>query len=83
MNDIVLGLQLMGIGMVTVFCILLIVIYGSKLIITLINKVAPETAAAEAGAAPAAVSGDVRAILDAAVSQITGGRGHITKITKI
>ena len=83
MDNMVLGLQLMGIGMVTVFAILLIVIYGSKLIISLINKIAPEAVMAAPQSAPESVSGEVRSILDAAVSQITGGRGHITKITKI
>ncbi|MGM9790827.1 MAG: OadG family protein [Candidatus Cryptobacteroides sp.] len=82
MENMGLGLELMGIGMVTVFVILLIVIFGSRLLITIINRIAPEeskpakTAAADDTAA-------VRPVLDAAVAQLTGGKGHIVKITKI
>lgn len=126
MGNITLGLQLMGIGMVTVFAILLIVIYGSRLIISIVNRIAPEeqkpprAALAGAGAAGAAdaqilgaaqaagaqASGAVgtltsgtagaltsgaaqavdpgtKAVLEAAVSQITAGRGHITSIKKL
>ncbi len=82
MDNLLLGLELMGIGMVTVFAILLIVIYGSRLIISLINKVAP----AESSPAVTQASGPdegVQAVLEAAVAQITGGRGHIAKISKI
>ena len=42
MENMGLGLELMGIGMVTVFAILLIVIFGSRLLITIINRIAPE-----------------------------------------
>ena len=44
MENIGLGLQLMLVGMVTVFAILIIVINFSKLLIVIINKVAPEEA---------------------------------------
>jgi oxaloacetate decarboxylase gamma subunit len=77
MDNLGVGLLLMGVGMVTVFCILLIVIYGSRLIISLVNKMAPE-----AEAAPKA-SFDARPILEAAVAQLTGGKGRITKITEL
>lgn len=79
MENLSLGFQLMGIGMVTVFVILLIVIYGSTLLISIINKIAPEEA-------PKAVkkSDDTPvAVLEAAVAQLTGGKGHIINITKI
>mgnify|MGYP000523756363 CR=1 FL=1 len=41
-GDIGVGLMLMVVGMATVFVILLIVIYLSKYLITVVNKVAPE-----------------------------------------
>ena len=53
MENMGLGLELMGIGMVTVFAILLIVIFGSRLLITIINRIAPEESKPEK-AAPAA-----------------------------
>ena len=81
MENMSLGLLLMLVGMVTVFVILLIVIYGSRLLISLINKIAPaeekqtKTAADDTAA--------VRPVLEAAVARITGGKGHIVNIKKI
>ena len=73
----------MGIGMVTVFAILLIVIFGSRLLITVINRIAPEESKPEKAAPAADDTAAVRPVLDAAVAQLTGGKGHIVKITKI
>ena len=42
MENLALSLQLLVVGMLTVFAILLIVIYGSKALITIVNQVAPE-----------------------------------------
>ncbi len=42
MENLALALQLLVVGMLTVFAILLIVIYGSKALITIVNQVAPE-----------------------------------------
>ena len=83
MEKISIGLELMGIGMVTVFAILLIVIFGSRLLITIINKIAPEESKPEKAAPAADDTAAVRPVLDAAVAQLTGGKGHIVKITKI
>lgn len=82
MDNMVLGLQLMLIGMVTVFCILLIVIYGSELLIKLINKIAP-AAQTPAKKTSSEGNGAVVPVLEAAVAALTGGKGHIAKITKI
>lgn len=83
MENIGFGFQLMGIGMVTVFVILLIVIFGSTLMIRLINRIAPEEAPKNAAKSAAKQDDAPVAVLEAAVAQITGGRGHITKITKM
>ena len=83
MEKISIGLELMGIGMVTVFAILLIVIFGSRLLITIINRIAPEESKPEKAAPAADDTAAVRPVLDAAVAQLTGGKGHIVKITKI
>ena len=82
MENMGLGLELMGIGMVTVFVILLIVIFGSRLLISIINRIAPEESKPPKAAA-ADDSAAVKPVLDAAVAQLTGGKGHIVKITKI
>ena len=84
MENINIGLQLMLVGMVTVFVILLIVIYGSRLLIRIINKIAPEEApAAKKAAGPADETSAVRPVLEAAVAQLTGGKGHIVNIKKL
>ena len=83
MEKISIGLELMGIGMVSVFAILLIVIFGSRLLITIINRIAPEESKPEKAAPAADDTAAVRPVLDAAVAQLTGGKGHIVKITKI
>ena len=83
MENMGLGLELMGIGMVTVFAILLIVIFGSRLLITIIKRIAHEERKPEKAAPAADDTAAVRPVLDAAVAQLTGGKGHIVKITKI
>ena len=72
-NDIYGALQLLIVGMLTVFAVLLIVINLGKLLIWAVNKWAPEEAVAKK-AAPAQ---------DATISQITGGKGRAEKITKL
>ena len=87
-NDIFGALQLMVVGMLTVFCILLIVIGIGNLLIKLVNKYAPEEVvakkpiAAVTGAAQQ-VDATVKAVIDATIAQITGGKGHASKITKL
>lgn len=86
MENLGIGLELMVVGMTTVFLILLIVIYGGKLLIRVVNRIAPEevqkarqTVAAQSGNAdPAAM-----AVLSEVVKQLTGGKGRITTVKKI
>ena len=86
-NDIYGALQLLIVGMVTVFLVLLIVINLGKLRIWAVNKWAPEEAVTKK-AAPVAkaidsIDANTKAIINATISQITGGKGHATKITKL
>lgn len=87
MDNLGIGLQLMIVGMSTVFMILLIVIYGGKLLISVVNRIAPEEVAAAkktvAVQTPAAVDPSTMAILSEVVKQITGGKGHIESAKKI
>lgn len=82
------ALQLMIVGMLTVFSILLIVIVFGTLLIKLVNKYAPEEvqnkkAVAAANNAVQQVDATVKAVIDATVAQITGGKGRVSKITKL
>jgi len=77
------ALLLMIVGMGTVFIILILIIYLSRLMIMAVNKFAPEEEAAprKAAPAPAAVPANVEAAIKAAVAQVAP-KAMVTKITK-
>ena len=80
MENLGLGVLLMCVGMVVVFAILLIVVFGGELLIRIINRIAPEVVR------EASVNGEdptVKAVLEQAVAQLTGGKGRIASIKKI
>jgi len=87
MENIVFGIELMVVGMSTVFCILLIVIFGGKMLIKAVNKFAPEEAAAprKSGLAsmPQAIDGTTMEVLKQVVTQLTGGKGHLASAKPI
>ncbi|MBO4673796.1 MAG: OadG family protein [Bacteroidaceae bacterium] len=87
-NDIYGALQLLVVGMVTVFLVLLIVINLGKLLIWAVNKWAPEETVAKKMAlttnkAIESIDANTKAIIDATINQITGGKGRASKITKL
>lgn len=85
MDNIGTAVQLMIVGMATVFVILLIVIYLGKLLINLVNKYAPEEVTAKKPAlqkVPATVDALTRSIIEQAVKAVTGGKGKVTEISK-
>lgn len=86
MENMGLGLMLMVVGMITVFAILLIVIYLSKLLIAIVNKVAPEEVVLKknvATASPAVIAPDTMAAIKGAVNIVTSGKGKVVKVEKI
>ena len=86
MENIETAILLMVVGMATVFVILLIVTYLGKLLITLVNKYAPEEvvpAKKEALRGPAPIPGNIMAAITAAVNVVTLGKGKITKVEKL
>ena len=84
MENLGLGLTLMLIGMVTVFAILMIVIALSNALIRIVNKVCPaEEATKKAPARQATVDSAVMDVINAAVAQITAGKGRVTKVERI
>lgn len=85
-NSIGRGVELMVIGMLTVFAILLIVINLGKLLIKIVNVIAPEEQVAPkkaATATTATIDANTMAILKQTVSQITGGKGRVASAKKI
>ncbi len=87
MENLSFGLMLMAIGMITVFAILLIVIYLSKLLIAIVNKVAPEEVVAKksasVAASPVVIDPNTMAAIKGAVNIVTGGKGKVMKVEKI
>lgn len=86
MENIETAILLMVVGMATVFVILLIVIYLGKLLITLVNKYAPEEVVPvrqEAPKGPVPVPGNILAAITAAVNVVTQGKGKVTKVEKL
>lgn len=82
MDNLIYALQLMGIGLGTVFVVLLLVIELGKALIAIVNKVAPEEEKPQPKAAQTAVSPKVAAAIASAVNIITGGKGKVEKIEK-
>lgn len=87
MEHLGIGLQLMIVGMLTVFAILLIVIYGGKLLIKVVNAIAPEEVAAAKKAVATSNQGTVdpstMAVLQEVVKQLTGGKGRVESARKV
>ncbi len=82
---IVTALKVMGVGVTTVFCVLLIIIGLGKLLINFVNSFIPEEEKPkkEVTPQPALVSADVQQAIEKAVQQITGGKGCVEKIERI
>lgn len=86
MENMDTGLMLMGIGMTTVFAILLIVIYLGKGLTILVNKYAPEEAVkqpASVNATAHTIPGNTLAAIVSAISAATQGQGKVIKVEKL
>ena len=86
MENIETAILLMVVGMATVFVILLIVIYLGKLLISLVNKYAPEEVVSvkqTSSQAPVPIPGNILAAITAAVNVVTQGKGKVTKVEKL
>ena len=83
MENIEYALMLMVVGMATVFVILLVVINLGKLLITLVNKFAPEEAQKKASVAVPTVDAGAMDAIKAAVDILTAGTGQVVKIEKL
>lgn len=87
MNDFGLALELLVVGMITVFIILSIVVLVGTLIIRFVNKYIPEE---KASVIPVVAAGKNEggsprkmAAIVSAVNIITQGKGKVTKIEKL
>lgn len=78
-NEISQALTLLGIGMITVFVVLSLVVVVGNLLIRIVNRFAPVTTSPEK---TTDVSSAKVAAITAAVELFTAGKGRITKIEK-
>lgn len=83
MSNLGLGLELMVVGMASVFLILIIVILLGKLMIAVTNRFPAEQPAEKPAAGAAAISSETRSIIEATVKELTGGKGTVTEIVKL
>ncbi len=85
MDNLLEALKLMVVGMITVFVILLIVIYLGKLLIFFVNKFFPEKDLKITANVNSAISVDptTTAIINEAVKVITDSKGTVINIKKI
>lgn len=84
-ENIYLALQLMVVGMATVFLILYIIIGLGKLLVNYTNANAKETPPVSKPQSAQVPEADAttQAVIQLAVKEITGGKGHVTQIKKI
>lgn len=83
MENFIYALELMGIGMGTVFVVLILVIELGKALIAIVNKFAPEEEKTQPKAvASTAIMPNVAQAIAQAVNVITGGKGKVDKIEK-
>lgn len=79
-----IALQLLGIGMLTVFIILFMVVLLGNLIIRFVNRFVPETAQHLSGSESSSGLVDAKkmAAIVAAVKIVTNGKGNVLKVEK-
>ncbi|MFA5326663.1 MAG: OadG family protein [Prolixibacteraceae bacterium] len=86
MNDMGIALELLVVGMVTVFVILSLVVILGNLIIRFVNHFMPEVrkvATQLTEAAVSEISPKKMAVIVSAVNTVTKGSGRVTKIEKL
>ena len=86
MNDMGVALELLGIGMVTVFTILALVVILGNLIIRFVNRFIPEIEKVSARARQTVsyeISQKKMAVIVSAVNKLTKGTGRVNKIEKL
>lgn len=81
MGNLALGLELMLVGMASVFVILIIVILLGKLMIDLTNRIPVEQQGVKS--ATSDVDNGTRSVIEAVVKELTGGKGVVKEIVKL
>ncbi|GET31916.1 oxaloacetate decarboxylase [Prolixibacter bellariivorans] len=82
-EEYALALKLLGVGMITVFLILLLVVVFGNVIIRLVNKYFPEAEKVLPTDTGKGINRKKLAAITAAVNMATRGKGKITNIEKL
>ncbi len=86
MSDISQAIELLAVGMITVFTILTMVFFLGRFIIFVVNRYLPEItplSVNKASRSSAPISNKHIAILTSVVHKVTKGKGHPSHIEKI
>ena len=85
-DNFIESLTLMGVGIATVFAVLLLIIFLGNQLVSFINKYMPEEAPKQNAVgvpASSAVDPNVATAINLAISKLTGGKSKAEKIEKI
>lgn len=86
MSEMGIAFQLLGVGMVTVFIILALVVILGDLIIRFVNKFMPEmekVAVAKTTSTNSEINPKKMAAIVSAVNKVTDGTGRVIKVEKL
>lgn len=86
MNDMGIAFELLGVGMVTVFLILSLVVILGNLIIRFVNRFIPEVKKVSAQISDAVhseIHPNKMAAIASAVNKVTKGTGRVTRVKKM
>jgi oxaloacetate decarboxylase gamma subunit len=86
MSDMGIALELLGVGMITVFVILALVVILGNLIIRFVNKFVPgleRVSVSVSETTKSEINLKKMAVIVSAVNQITKGSGRVSKIEKL
>lgn len=81
-DEYALAFKLLGVGMITVFLILFLVVAFGNIIISVVNKYFPEAEKVLSSQPDKGINRKKLAAITAAVNIVTKGKGKITKIEK-
>lgn len=79
-----LALELLGIGMITVFSVLLLVVFVGSMIVKVVNRYMPEVqVVAQKRQVGSSINANTMAAIVAAVQSVTQGKGKVVKVEKV
>jgi oxaloacetate decarboxylase (Na+ extruding) subunit gamma len=86
MEDLERAFSLMGVGMVTVFLVLALVVFTGNMLIRFVNAFVPETQTPSSGppSTPTSqIAANKVAAITSVVHQLSGGKARVEKIEKM